>query len=91
LTARRLVEDEDLRAARLLGAQAKAAGLFAAIGPAGIIAPGSGRPMRRRDRNGQICHWILEVHLVDTECQIGGFFEELLDLGPGPAAAGWPG
>lgn len=55
------------------------------------IAPGSDRPMRRRDRNGQVCHWILEVHLVDTERQIGGFFEELLDLGPGPAAAGWPG
>ena len=55
------------------------------------IAPGNGRPMRRRDRNGQVCHWILEVHLVDTERQIGGFFEELLDLGPGPAAPGWPG
>jgi hypothetical protein len=53
--------------------------------------PGSDRPMRRRDRNGQVCHWILEVHLVDTERQIGGFFEELLHLGPGPAAAGWPG
>jgi Xaa-Pro aminopeptidase len=48
------------------------------------IAPGSDRPMRRTDRNGQIAHWILEVHLVDTGRQIGGFFEELLDLGPGP-------
>jgi Xaa-Pro aminopeptidase len=45
------------------------------------IAPGSDQPMRRRDRNGQICHWILEVHLVDTGRQIGGFYEELLDLG----------
>ena len=35
-----LVEDEDLRAARLLDAQAKAAELFAAIEPRGIIAPG---------------------------------------------------
>jgi len=40
LTAGRLVGDEDLRAARLLDAQAKAAELFAAIGPADIIAPG---------------------------------------------------
>jgi hypothetical protein len=41
--------------------------------------------MRRTDRNGQACHWILEVHLVDLDRQIGGFFEELLDLGPGPS------
>ena len=45
------------------------------------IAPGSDGPMRRRDRSGQICHWILEVHLVDWAQQIGGFYEELLDLG----------
>jgi Xaa-Pro aminopeptidase len=45
------------------------------------IAPGSGKPMRRRDRNDQTCHWILEVHLVDREREFGGFFEELLDLG----------
>jgi Xaa-Pro aminopeptidase len=44
------------------------------------IAPGSDQPMRRVDRNGQLCHWILEVHLVDRERQIGGFFEQLLDL-----------
>jgi Xaa-Pro aminopeptidase len=50
------------------------------------IAPGSDQPMRRRDANGQICHWILEVHLVDTARQIGGFYEELLDLGHAPAA-----
>jgi len=31
------------------------------------IAPGSDQPMRRRDANGQVCHWILEVHLVDRE------------------------
>jgi Xaa-Pro aminopeptidase len=47
------------------------------------IAPGSDRPMRRTDRSGRICHWILEVHLVDRARQIGGFYEELLDLGPG--------
>jgi Xaa-Pro aminopeptidase len=50
------------------------------------IAPGSDKPMRRTDRSGRRCHWILEIHLVDRERQVGGFFEELLDLGPGPAA-----
>ena len=45
------------------------------------IAPGSDRPMRRLDRSGRQCHWILEIHLVDLERQIGGFHEELLDLG----------
>jgi hypothetical protein len=37
--------------------------------------------MRRRDRTGQVCHWILEVHLVDRERRIGGFYEELPDIG----------
>lgn len=50
------------------------------------IAPGSDQTMRRADRSGLACHWILEMHLVDRERQFGGFFEELLDLGPGPAA-----
>jgi Xaa-Pro aminopeptidase len=45
------------------------------------ITPGSDEPMRRQDRNGQICHWILEVHLTDTGRRFGGFYEELLDLG----------
>ena len=45
------------------------------------IAPGSDQPMRRNDRRGRACHWILEVHLVDRARQIGGFYEELLDLG----------
>jgi len=47
---------------------------------ASYIAPRSNGRMRRHDANGQICHWILEVHLVDRERQIGGFYEELLDL-----------
>jgi Xaa-Pro aminopeptidase len=56
------------------------------------IAPGSDRPMRRHDRSGRRCHWILEVHLTDPGRQIGGFFEELLDLGheAGLAPAAWP-
>jgi hypothetical protein len=87
----RLVENEDVRAARLLDAQARAAELFAAIEASdavrdlAYIAPGSGKPMRRTDRNGQVCHWILEVHLVEEDRQIGGFFEQLLDIGPDPA------
>jgi Xaa-Pro aminopeptidase len=44
------------------------------------IAPGSDRPMRRLDRVGRTCHWILEVHLVDRAQRIGGFFEQLLTL-----------
>jgi Xaa-Pro aminopeptidase len=44
------------------------------------IAPGSDHPMRRTDKAGRVAHWILEIHLVDEERQIGGFFEELLDL-----------
>jgi hypothetical protein len=45
------------------------------------IALGNDKPMRRLDRSGRTCHWILEIHLVDRERQIGGFYEELLDLG----------
>ena len=52
------------------------------------IAPGSDQPMRRTDRAGHVCHWILEVHLVDIGAQIGGFFEELLDLGHVPPPPG---
>jgi hypothetical protein len=43
--------------------------------------------MRGTDRTGRVCHWILEVHLVDRNRQIGGFHEELLDLGHDTAAA----
>jgi Xaa-Pro dipeptidase len=47
---------------------------------ASYVAPGSDLPMRRKDRSGRVCHWILEVHLVDGERRFGGFYEELLDL-----------
>ena len=50
------------------------------------IMPGSDEPMRRPDASGLRCHWILEVHLVDAARQIGGFHEELLDIGPGTLA-----
>lgn len=44
------------------------------------ITPGSDEPMRRRDRTGRRCHWILEIHLIDRQQEIGGFYEELLDI-----------
>ncbi|MDN5917704.1 MAG: aminopeptidase P family protein [Pseudonocardia sp.] len=44
------------------------------------ITPGSTHPMRRTDPSGRRCHWILEIHLVDRERGIGGFFEQLLTL-----------
>ncbi len=45
------------------------------------IAPANTTPMRRTDRAGRTCHWILEVHLVDAARGFGGFHEQLLDLG----------
>ena len=45
------------------------------------IAPGNATPMRRHDKTGRPCHWILEVHLTDKARQFGGFYEQLLDLG----------
>jgi Xaa-Pro aminopeptidase len=45
------------------------------------IAPGNRTPMRRQDKSGRECHWILEVHLTDQAGQFGGFYEQLLDLG----------
>lgn len=44
------------------------------------IVPGSDAPMRRLDRSGRVCHWILEVHLVNPARGFGGFYEELLDI-----------
>ncbi|HEX3960898.1 MAG TPA: M24 family metallopeptidase [Trebonia sp.] len=44
------------------------------------IAPGNSTPMRRRDKAGRVCHWILEIHLIDTAGGFGGFYEQLLDL-----------
>ena len=41
-----------------------------------------GNPLRLRepDASGAPRHWILEIHFIDRERQIGGFFEELLTL-----------
>ncbi|MCK9895283.1 M24 family metallopeptidase [Frankia sp. AgB32] len=45
------------------------------------VAPDSDQPMRRLDHDGRVCHWILEIHLVDRGRGFGGFHEQLLDLG----------
>ncbi|MFF4627230.1 M24 family metallopeptidase [Streptomyces griseorubiginosus] len=44
------------------------------------IAPANDTPLRRTDRSGRRCHWILEIHLIDGERGFGGFHEELLTL-----------
>lgn len=45
------------------------------------VHPKSHLRMRTFDEKGQKRHWILEIHFVDREHQIGGFFEELLTIG----------
>jgi Xaa-Pro aminopeptidase len=45
-----------------------------------LVREGSDKPMRRPDREGKVTHWILEVHLVDLDRRLGGFYEELLTL-----------
>jgi len=47
------------------------------------IHPGSNLPMRSLNEKGQKRHWILEIHFVDREHEIGGFFEELLTVNCG--------
>jgi Xaa-Pro dipeptidase len=44
------------------------------------VTPGSNKPMRRADPSGRLCHWILEIHLVDRVRRFGGFYEQLLDV-----------
>jgi Xaa-Pro aminopeptidase len=38
--------------------------------------------LRERDAAGAPRHWILEIHFVDRTRMFGGFFEELLTVGP---------
>lgn len=45
------------------------------------IHPESHLSMRSLDDKGYMRHWILEIHFVDKERQIGGFYEELLTVG----------
>ncbi|MET7490013.1 M24 family metallopeptidase [Streptomyces sp. NPDC005538] len=44
------------------------------------ITPDNDTPLRRTDKAGRTCHWILEIHLVDSARGFGGFYEELLTL-----------
>jgi Xaa-Pro dipeptidase len=44
------------------------------------VHPDSNLLMRSLDEDGQKRHWILEIHFVDREREIGGFFEELLTV-----------
>lgn len=44
------------------------------------VHPKSTLKMKSKDETGRIRHWILEIHFVDRERQIGGFFEELLSI-----------
>ncbi len=45
------------------------------------VGTGNDTPLRRTDKAGRGCRWILEIHLVDLAREFGGFYEELLDLG----------
>jgi Xaa-Pro dipeptidase len=44
------------------------------------VHPESHLPMRSLNEKGHERHWILEIHFVDREREIGGFFEELLTV-----------
>jgi Xaa-Pro dipeptidase len=44
------------------------------------VHPKSDLPMRSLDEEGRQRHWILEIHFVDREQEIGGFYEELLTV-----------
>ncbi len=44
----------------------------------GHISPENPDPMRAPDGNGQVRHWILEIHLVAPDGSFGGFYERLM-------------
>ncbi|MFC3207622.1 M24 family metallopeptidase [Aquamicrobium soli] len=43
------------------------------------VSPENPEPMRNRDANGRVRHWILEIHLVSPDGAFGGFYERLLE------------
>jgi Xaa-Pro aminopeptidase len=49
------------------------------------IRHGNSLSLREPDDAGRARHWILEIHFVDRQRQIGGFFEELLTVDAGSA------
>jgi Xaa-Pro aminopeptidase len=44
------------------------------------VHPKNNLRMRSTDEKRQLRHWILEIHFIDRERRIGGFFEELLTV-----------
>jgi len=42
------------------------------------IHPNNDLLMSEKDKNGNERYWIYEIHFIDEEAQIGGFFEQLL-------------
>jgi Xaa-Pro dipeptidase len=49
------------------------------------IRHGNNISLRELDESGAVRHWILEIHFIDKQRQIGGFFEELLTIDTAPA------
>lgn len=45
------------------------------------VHPENHNRMRLPDADGNMRHWILEIHFVDRARKIGGFYEELLTIG----------
>lgn len=45
------------------------------------ITTGNKEAMSKLNPKGEKRHWILEIHLVDRDLQIGGFMEQLLTVG----------
>lgn len=44
------------------------------------VHPQNNLRIRSADAEGQARHWILEIHFIDRNLRIGGFFEELLTI-----------
>lgn len=42
------------------------------------IHPDNDLPMLREGKNGKQLHWIYEIHFIDKQQEIGGFFEQLI-------------
>ena len=42
------------------------------------IHPDNHQNMYLPDTSGELRHWILEIHFIDQDDQIGGFFEQVL-------------
>lgn len=42
------------------------------------IHPDNDLPMFRKGKDGELLHWIYEIHFIDEDLEIGGFFEQLM-------------